>query len=533
VEFALGLRPASSSVRAFRFEPMTTSLLEDAGRYTHHPRRFYALAAPYLGPADHPGRYALGPAAFRGRPIAPAPPSILRVGIFGDSCVYGAALDAADLLAQQLADRLEAQGLDPTQVLVASFGVPGYSTVQIRALLEEVLERERLDVVVLYPAAWNDQAPALRKNDLALRAEAERPRSWLERTNLGALFLRRPESAPRFEHAELLRAWRAGAPLLGTRVPAEAVEGEVRAALALARGAGAHIVCVAPAQPAATRRDHPRLLADAESVRRAARAAGVPLLDAAELFRASGLPDGALFCDFVHPSPDGMRILAEALLPELAPPLAEELRRRGSAPRADLRLEELDPESASCFGGERLSLRFSGAATAGELPLVIVGGAPLLDLVREPATAPGELRLRGTAILNRPGPCGVLVQTTSGCAWFPSAFSTTGPELVYLPPPEHRLRFRSRAGDLAHVQVAARRLDAPQWSERGPHLLDDERRVPYAPVLEAGLDGTIEIALPALEPELPRPLYVQALVLARTRDGREIATRWTEPIAVP
>ena len=51
-------------------------------------------------------------------------------------------------------------------------------TVQIDLLLEEALERWSPDAVVLYPAAWNDQAPALRKPDRELLAELNAPSPW-------------------------------------------------------------------------------------------------------------------------------------------------------------------------------------------------------------------------------------------------------------------------------------------------------------------------------------------------------------------
>ena len=57
---------------------------------------------------------------------------------------------------------------------VLNSGVPGYSTVQMRDMLGEMLERFDFAAVVLYPAAWNYGAPAMGRNDLELREELAR-----------------------------------------------------------------------------------------------------------------------------------------------------------------------------------------------------------------------------------------------------------------------------------------------------------------------------------------------------------------------
>lgn len=528
VELFLHLWHGSPLEAPFRFEQMGGSLVEDAGRYRVHPQRFFALAAPYRGVGDHPGRYALETWEFRGRPLEPAPAGGLRIGVFGDSCVYGASVDAADLIGEQIASALRERGLPPTQVFVASFGVPGYSTVQIRTLLEEVLARTPLDLVVLYPAAWNDQSPAMGANDLALRARAQRaPRPW-ERTATFAFLRQIAARPPEHSAKEILYGWSRGRPPLGTRVPADAVEREVREMIERARRAGSSVLCVVPAHPPETRRDHPRVLEDAESVRRAARVAGTELLDAAALFAKAPQGEASLFCDFVHPSPDGTALLGQAIAEHLTPEIRRRLAASTPAPELRLELARCEPASASSFGGARLEIELRGGAAFTEPPLLLVGGAPLLDV----ELAADGRTLRGTLPAQRPGTYDLLVQSAEGCAVLPGALTIAAPHLELEPGPTWKLRFHSRPGDAASVRIATARLAAPVWNEIGARELDPLQVLAEPLVLVAGGNGIAELAFPPPAQAADGTHFLQAEVIARTPSGSILASRWTPVLEV-
>ncbi|MBL8896866.1 MAG: SGNH/GDSL hydrolase family protein [Planctomycetes bacterium] len=528
VELSLRTVRGAPERAEFRFERFAGSRLavEDQGRYRHHPHRFFTLAAPFRE-ATRPGRYALGTWAFRGRPLEPAPPGLLRIGVFGDSCVYGAAVDTADMLGQQLAEALEERGLAPTQVLVASYGVPGYSTVQIRALLEEVLAEQRLDAVVLYAAAWNDQSPAMGTNDVALRTRTRLPPHPLEGSATFAFLRELGAPAPQLSREEILSGWRQGNPPYGTRVPAPDVERELRAMITTSRGAGAELLCVAPAHPPKTRFEHPRVLEDAETVRRVARAEQAALLDAAELFRTARASEDSLFCDFVHPSPQGTRLLGVAIAEALAPALLRLQRARSPAPELPCELARLAPIVCSRVGGERVELELRGAPLRAA-PLLLVGGAPLFDV----ELSNDGRTLRATLPEQRAGTYDLLLQNATGCARFPAALSLAAERLEIEPGPLWKLRFHGRAGDLAIVRVATRRLPFPEWTERGAQWLDPRTILPDLVPIQAGPNGIGEIEFPP-PAQAAEPLhFLQAEIVARAADGSILSSRWSTVLEV-
>ncbi|MBK9383735.1 MAG: SGNH/GDSL hydrolase family protein [Planctomycetes bacterium] len=529
VELSLRALRGAPERAEFRFERFGGSRLavEDEGRYLHHPRRFFTLAAPFRD-AFRPGRYALGAWAFRGRPLEPAPPGLLRVGLFGDSCVYGAAVDTADMLGQQLAEALEERGLPPTQVLVASFGVPGYSTVQIRALLEEVLAAQRLDAVVIYAAAWNDQSPAMGTNDVALRTRTLLPPHPLEGSATFAFLRELSAHAPQLTQKEILSGWRAAKPPYGTRVPAPDVERELRAMIAVARGAGAELLCIAPAHPPKTRLDHPRVLEDAETVRRVAHAEQAALLDAAELFRTARTSEESLFCDFVHPSPLGTRLLGKAIGEALAPALLALRRSRPAVPELDYELARLVPETCSRVGGERLELELRGGPPLSAAPLLLVGGAPLFDV----ELASDGRRLRATLPEQRAGTYDLLLQSAAGCTRFRAALSISAERLELEPGPLWKLRFHARAGDLAIVRVATQRLLFPEWTERGAQWLDPRTVLPDLLPIQAGPNGIGELEFPPPAEAAEPQHFLQAEIVARAPDGSILSSRWSTVLEV-
>lgn len=76
---------------------------------------------------------------FRGRPTTPIPvPGTTRIATTGDSVTYGLGLTADQAFPAALERHLNAHGAARYEVL--NFGVPGYSTFQVRQQLDAVLE---------------------------------------------------------------------------------------------------------------------------------------------------------------------------------------------------------------------------------------------------------------------------------------------------------------------------------------------------------------------------------------------------------
>jgi lysophospholipase L1-like esterase len=505
----------------FQFRRIAQDVHEDAGgRYTTHPARFYSTAPGYRHSATHLGRDATGDWPFRGRPAEPAPPEQLRVAVLGDSCVYGAKLDAADMLGTRIGVELAAHGLPQDRVAVLSLGVPGYSTVQIDLLLEETLERWSPDAVVLYPAAWNDQAPALRKPDRELLAELNDPSPWDWLRHRSRVITAITHVLERRPVKEIVAAWEAGDPPLGYRVPAEQVGENVRGMLARCREAGVPVVVVAPAHPPETRAKYPRTGQDSAAVFEAARAARIPALDAQRLLEASAQDVRLHFTDNVHPSPDATAILA--------PPIADAvLGALGDAAVPDepstadrLRVVGLSPERVPVLGDTRVRISLAGWSVSDELPDVLVGGAPLLDV--RPA---GTDAIEGTLMANAPGTHAVVVQTSTASALSPFPLVAEDPRMEIEPGALPLLVVHGRPGDQLRLFAAPTIAAVPEWSNRGASWLAPEGRVQLAEDLTLDDSGRAEITLPATASGV---IHLQAILAPPdTPPGSAVGSRWT------
>ncbi|MHC5210801.1 MAG: SGNH/GDSL hydrolase family protein [Planctomycetota bacterium] len=509
----------------FEFRRVTRTLQQDVeGRYRTHPIRFYELAPGFRHAAGHLGRDAVGDWPFRGRPVEPSPQRMLRVAVVGDSCVYGASLNVSEMLGTQIADALRDRGWTPDRVTVLSLGVPGYSTVQLDLLLESTLSDWPLDVVVLYPAAWNDQAPALQRPDEELLASFARPDllDWFRHnTRVVAALLHVLERRP-FE--EILAAWEAGEPLNGWRVPAERVGPNVARMLARCAEAGAAALVIAPAHPPDTASRHPRTRQDAAAVLEAARAAGVPALDAQALLDDTGLDPAHHFVDYVHPSPEATARLgaatAEAITPLLDARAAErDLPPRGALVESALTITAVQPQQASVLGDTPVTVRLAGWTSREPLPSVIVGGAPLIDL-----HVVSKDMVEGTLMANGAGRHDLVVQTERGCTWRPGAVTRVTAHLAVDAGPPARLAIASRPGDRARVFVGTGLRATPVWSLRGAFRLDASAR-PLARDLVIDETGLAAEALPG---GVAGTFLVQALVSpAGESPGSGQGSRWT------
>ena len=509
----LGLRAAGYRLEPEEFQFNPTRPTQRPGMLLVSPARFFELAPHYRLSEEHAGAYATEAWPFRGRPPEPAPEGIRRVALLGDSCTYGLTVDAAHSLAEQVQRRLTRRGLDPTRVQVLNFGVPGYTTVQMELLLEEVLEQWRPDEVVLYPAAWNDQMAAIGHTDQQL-LEAWQRSPLLRAVRRTAIYgLLRPERPDREEPGGLDPETH---DRVVTRVAADAVGPNVTAMIDRCRAADAEVTVIVPAHET-SRDDLPeRALQDARSVRKAAARAGVPIVDAPELFAADGRGD-ALFNDIVHPAPPGFEILAD----HVAPHLFEE--ERPASDSSPLAIVAVHPRTTSSFGDVELEVELEGWSSARELPSVTVGGAPLLGL-----RAVDERTVAGRLVSNAADAADVVVQTHEGVAWSPAAIVLEPPALEVAGEGDRReLVFRSRPGDRAIVATAHALLPAPEWQERGQRWLDETRTAAFGLDLVAGADGVARAPLSLPRQLRESELHFQALVVPRGEALDSLAARWS------
>lgn len=508
LELGLGAAGYRLEPEEFQFNPTRPN--QRPGMLLVSPTRFFELAPHYRLSAGHAGAYATESWPFRGRPPEPAPEGIRRVALLGDSCTYGLTLDAAHSLAEQLQERLARRGLDPTRVQVLNFGVPGYTTVQMELLLQEVLERWQPDEVVLYPAAWNDQMTAIGHTDREL-LEAWQRGSLMQAVRRTAIYgflrSRRDDSEPADVSATETRR---------TRVEADEVGRRVAAMIEHCRLAGSGVTVIVPAHQT-SRDDLPeRARLDAQSVREAARRGRAAVVDTPELFARDGRGD-ALFNDIVHPAPPGIELLADHVAPhlfEVEPPPP------GPAPLA---IRSLHPTRASSFGDQELALELTGWDPSTGLPAVIVGGAPLLEL-----RAVDERTVAGRLLSNAAGTADIVVQTSTGVAWSPAAVRIEPPTLEVIDTGQGReLLFRSRPGDRAIVAASRALLAEPEWQERGERWLDEAQAVRFGLDLVAGPSGAITTPLVLPGNLHKRPLYLQALVVPKGEDPASLAARWS------
>ncbi len=515
-EGALRLAGFPQGKDPFRFEAAFENLSSER-LIVSHRTRFFTVAANFRFAPTYAGPYANGDWPFRGRPPT-ADRGMQTVLVLGDSCVFGSGLDPSDTLAQRLQVELARRGHEPDQVEVLNFGVPGYSSVQIRALLEECLEELEADLVILYPAAWNDQAPATGVDDLDLRERGPDPRlaEWLRNSALGQWVSRRGGTSGTDGRAE---TWEERRARYGERVPEAALADELGAMVDLCAQRAAKLVFIAPAHPAATARAHPRTRRDADQVKEVAAQRGIACLDAQELFASTGLADDALFLDCVHPTHAGIEALSSALaetavslLGPARPPLA-----------AALSIASVRPEVVSAMGDEELCITLDRPVA--EPVAVTVGGALLLDARRA-----SPCSIVGTLAPNRPGLHGIIVDSAgTGTAWRADAISLQACRLEPSADDPRTLRVVSRPGDQALVFFSSG-TTSPRWTRHGFSYLDDATALADPLRCTCAADGVGQVTL---RPEVSGRSWAQALVLPRGLLAENLnCALWSNPLEV-
>jgi len=533
VEVVLRTAGVGVGERSFEFAGDADAMATSGGQFSTHPKRSFTLRAPFELNPQHAGMYALDRWPFRGVAALPAPADFARIAVVGDSCVFGVGVHSAQTLASRIQIELEEQGgWTPLDVLVCGFGVPGYSTVQIRAVLEdEVLARFDPAAVVLYLAAWNDHGPALGPNDVELRAARARSAvgRLVRRTAWHAL-LRREVEAPPLERDRILESWTHNTPLLGRRVPEADLEREVAAILDRAREGGRPVVVVLPAHRTPTRDQHPGLARDRETVRRLAEARGIACVDSEALFSSADTPRDAHFFDGVHPAPAGFELQAKSVATVL---LERATARFAPARPGGLSLAIEGGARHSALGDVRVRVRVGGWRQ-GSLPALFAGGGPLLDI-----RAVGPALFEGTLPRNAPGAHGLVLCSDQGIAYLPGA--------LVLDPPEFRLQrehtaedaplafvLRSRPGDRARARGSLALLAAPEWDVPGSaRWLAADGAFALPGVWFAGADGSARVEVPEdVAARFPERFWVQALVTPRGCEAEPIANVWTAPFEV-
>lgn len=276
-----------------------------------HPTRLWALpAGASFGEAD--GEPRIGEDGLRAVTLTGAS---LRALTLGDSNVFGHDLRDADTLHASLAAALGRRGL---QVDVLCGGVPGYSLLQSRILLDEVGWALKPDLLVV--ANLLSDSAEERFQDEELLADLGRPgrraADSLLAGSRGLQWLSLRLHPP--TNAERNVAWARSPGLLArARVPVPTYRAALDELLATAASHGVSVVLLELATTTQLAGE-----ADAEAwrsaQREAARAAGVPHVRGDQALAAAGLDAASGFLDPVHVNGDGQRAYAEAIAQALA-----------------------------------------------------------------------------------------------------------------------------------------------------------------------------------------------------------------------
>ena len=497
-------------------------LIDDPASYRLHPTRIYELSKDYRQSKTHVGRYARGAWPFRGRPPNPSPDGIERIAVIGDSVVYGTNIDVADTLPERIHQELIVRGRDRRDVQVLNLGVPGYTTVQIRNLVEEVIATLAPRTIVLYAAAWNDQTPSLGASDRELtrhRDEAGWVQRGIKRTAIYTALRSWVRPSGRGELQRVMETWkRTGSPFI-PRVSSGEVEEEIGAIADACQLAGVKLLVVVPAHPSRTLTRHPRTAEDAATVKRVALQRGLAIIDAPKLFASASDGGRTCFTDFVHLSPTGTARLARSIADELNRCSGPVIHSR-TANR--LAIRSFKPTSSSAFGDVEMTLDLSGWSSDEPLPVVLVGGAPLHHL-----RILSRHRVAGTLIANTAGIHHVVVQSSQGQAVAATKMCLSAPRLLVSA--SGRVQLQGRDGDRAIVFVATGTLHELSWSFRGAQRLDTRTRVALPDFLHSGTGG-IQIPSSMITPGAR--LFLQPLVIPRGEPDSSPMARLGEVLAV-
>jgi hypothetical protein len=283
-----------------------------------HPTRGWTLAPPQGG-LDARGPYQLDDDGMR-LPARPGPADAPRVLTTGDSSIFGDGLSDGEALHDALARELDHAGISAD---VATVAVPGYSTLQTAAVLDE-LGWAREPALLVIGNLWSDgNLDVFRDADLLAalsspwaRAERILGNSALFRQLRRVLNLALGRSA--FTRVTWPRPGMAGV----RRVPLADYAKALDTLLAEARerGVGALVLGLADREMIERGLEDDHLFAPYVAAQRAvAGSRGVPWVEGGAAYRASARPwDELLRGDGLHPTRAGIGELARAVADRLA-----------------------------------------------------------------------------------------------------------------------------------------------------------------------------------------------------------------------
>jgi hypothetical protein len=421
------------------------------GTVVEDPVRFWRLASDCQ-------QYDVNEAGLRGWwPSGPKQTREYRILCVGDSCTFGHGVRYEDTYGLRLERLIDARH-PAAGVRTMLAALPGYSTYQSCALLEQWNDRIQPDLTVIYCGGWNDYVPAVVASDDAV-ADMRRG-DYLGGSRLLAVLRRlipADEAIPKRD--ELEREFRAGRAPRGRRVPLSDYRRNLARLVDMASGSGGKVVIVVPPLPLRTIELFPVALEYRQATRDIAVDKNVLVHDAAADFaafevvcqppwntRPSG--DPVCFVDWAHPSRFGHERLANSLFARLSAerifPLESPVERNGV-----LQIESVEPRLLSWAGERLLKVRGRGLDSPGLASGLWVGSHRIRKVKivsdREIAlTLPDNLE---------PGEHLLIGDSFAGQAIAPMKFTMGAPEL------DVRIK-RSNAG----LEVDATLRGSPGWA---------------------------------------------------------------------
>ena len=281
---------------------------EPGGPLMSDPDLFWRLRP---GGAAPDGGCSIAASGFRTAFDVRKAPDVRRVVCVGDSNTFGLGVAYERTWPARVGRALQAER-PAERWEVLNLGVPGYTSWQIRRLLETQVEPMSPDVVVVQAGGFNEWVPAVGAID---REQGRRP--FWTKLRVVELLASSVGSAPGDDDAalsgvrvcDLATRDFSGA----RRVPLPDFERDLRAIVAWCAARDARAVFLVHPLPAPTVTRNPIATDYADAVRRVATDASVPFADGWAAFRESGAAEQQLFRDFCHPTERGYELLAPAV----------------------------------------------------------------------------------------------------------------------------------------------------------------------------------------------------------------------------
>ncbi|MFN0206011.1 MAG: SGNH/GDSL hydrolase family protein [Planctomycetota bacterium] len=279
---------------------------------------------PDLQPCLHENANSQG---YRGREfnISKAP-GVKRVVLLGDSNTFGMGVEGDELYAHRLSRWLETA--KDTKWEVINTATPGYSSFQMLQMLRTRAAKFSPDIVVIYAGAWNDYTPAIGTDDeSSLRQFHERLEG--SRGIFSNLYLFRAicnladseadvpsDSERKPSKQELYRQlWSAKQERPdGPRLKPEDFRRILTSLARESKQLGAKVIFIIPPAPFTTRSRFKDGDLYAQIVTEVAAAEADAKVDARKvLWTETARADAEVFCDIIHPSPQGHALIARSL----------------------------------------------------------------------------------------------------------------------------------------------------------------------------------------------------------------------------